>query len=78
MESWVDSADREIVRVHYYQLTGGSLGASGKYDPHRILYRGILWHKRQAPKPHPIFDYRGRLFQFMRAFRWLRCLLLMK
>ncbi len=78
MESWKDSANIEIARVHYYLLPGGALGASGRYDPHRIFYRGVLWHKKPAQKPPAIFDYGGRLFHVMRAFRWLRCLVLMK
>jgi len=41
--SYVDGAGQEIARVHQYFLADGTLGASGKPDPKRLLHNGVLY-----------------------------------
>lgn len=47
--SYSDDAGQEIARVHQYLLPDGTLGASGKPDPKRLLHDGILYF----PLPEP-------------------------
>jgi len=48
--SYVDADDREIVRVHQYMRTDGTLGASGLPDPKRILVGEIMYRiVKRAP-----------------------------
>lgn len=41
--SYRDAGDNEIARVHQYLRPDGSLGASGKPDPKRLLHQGVLY-----------------------------------
>src|SRR3989304_1172342 len=41
--SYIDSDGQEIARVHQYLKPDGTLGASGKPDPKRLFYNGVLY-----------------------------------
>jgi hypothetical protein len=41
--SYVDASGEEICRVHQYVRTDGTIGASGKPDPKRILAGGVIY-----------------------------------
>jgi hypothetical protein len=41
--SYLNAAGQEIARVHQYLQPDGTLGASGKPDPKRLLHEGILY-----------------------------------
>jgi len=41
----------ELARVHQYVLENGQIGASGRPDPKRILFGGILFRLPKNPKP---------------------------
>lgn len=43
MLSYRDSNNLELARAHRYLLPDGTLGASGKPDPKRVLKDGILY-----------------------------------
>ena len=43
MMSYRDGKDNEIARVHRYLRPDGSLGASGKPDPKRLLKDNVLY-----------------------------------
>lgn len=43
MVSYIDRNGREVARVHQYLRPDGTLGASGKPDPKRILYNLELY-----------------------------------
>lgn len=48
MISYRDSQDKEIARVHQYLKTDGTLGASGKPDPKRLLINDTLFRLVRA------------------------------
>jgi len=48
--SYLNLAEMEVARVHQYLRTNGTLGASGKPDPKRIMENGILYRLRKPPK----------------------------
>jgi len=41
--SYIDNDGQEIARVHQYLQPNGTLGASGKPDPKRLLHNGVLY-----------------------------------
>jgi len=41
--SYVNATGQEIARVHQYLQPDGTLGASGKPDPKRLVHEGILY-----------------------------------
>jgi len=41
--SYLDRQNEEIARVHQYLRADGSIGASGRPDPKRILKDGVLY-----------------------------------
>ncbi len=48
MISYHDSEDNEIARVHQYLKADGTLGASGKPDPKRLLINDTLFRLVKA------------------------------
>lgn len=50
MLSYRDASNREIARVHQYLRTDGTIGASGKPDPKRLLHEGTLYRLEKRPK----------------------------
>lgn len=50
MISYRDAADNEVARVHQYLKPDGTIGASGRPDPKRILFDGVLYrlHKKSS------------------------------
>lgn len=53
MVSYRDASNSEIARVHQYVRTDGTLGASGKPDPKRLLQDGVLYRLEKKPKTGP-------------------------
>jgi hypothetical protein len=49
--SYRDKDGNEIARVHQFRRPDGSLAASGKPDPKRLLENGILYRLEKKPKP---------------------------
>lgn len=49
VEKWLDPASRQLVAVvHYYLLADCvSIGASGKKDPKRVIWKGVDYQVRQ-------------------------------
>lgn len=43
MISYRDSSGNEVARVHQYLRADGTLGASGRPDPKRLLVKGTLY-----------------------------------
>jgi hypothetical protein len=43
MVSYRDKDDNEVARVHQYLRPDGTIGASGKPDPKRLLHNGTLY-----------------------------------
>jgi hypothetical protein len=43
MVSYRDTENNEIARVHQYLRQDGSIGASGRPDPKRLLENGVLY-----------------------------------
>jgi hypothetical protein len=43
MVAYFDAANQEVARVHQYKRPDGSIGASGKPDPKRLLVDGIIY-----------------------------------
>jgi hypothetical protein len=41
--SYRDAEDQEVARVHQYLRTDGTLGASGRPDPKRLLEEGTVY-----------------------------------
>ncbi len=41
---YVDSQNQEVARAHQYLLPDGSIGASGRPDPKRVFFNGILYY----------------------------------
>jgi len=41
--SYIDNDGQEIAQVHQYLKPDGTLGASGKPDPKRLLHNGVLY-----------------------------------
>lgn len=50
MVSYRDASDNEVARVHQYLRTDGTIGASGKPDPKRLLVAGTLYRLVKNPK----------------------------
>ena len=50
MVSYRDTENREIARVHQYLRADGSIGASGRPDPKRLLEDGVLYRLVKDPK----------------------------
>ena len=48
MVSFLDSDNNEIARVHQYLRPDGTIGASGKPDPKRLLEGNILYRLKTA------------------------------
>ena len=48
MISYRDVSDKEIARVHQYLKPDGTLGASGKPDPKRLLINNTLFRLAKA------------------------------
>jgi hypothetical protein len=48
MVSYLDQNDNEVARVHQYLRTDGSIGASGKPDPKRLLEGDILYRLKTS------------------------------
>jgi len=49
MVSYRDSDDNEVARVHQYLRPDGTIGASGKPDPKRLLFDGVLYRLHKKP-----------------------------
>lgn len=48
--SYLDHQGAEVARVHQYLRADGSIGASGRPDPKRVLKDGVLYRlARKAP-----------------------------
>jgi hypothetical protein len=43
MVAYFDANNQEVARVHQYKRPDGSLGASGRPDPKRLLVDGIIY-----------------------------------
>lgn len=50
MVSYRDASNNEIVRVHQYLRSDGTLGASGKPDPKRLMENNVLFRLRKKLK----------------------------
>jgi hypothetical protein len=50
MVSYRDASDNEVARVHQYLRTDGTIGASGRPDPKRLLVNGTLFRLLKKPK----------------------------
>ena len=50
MVSYRDKDNNEIARVHQFVRPDGSLAASGRPDPKRLLEDGILYRLEKKPK----------------------------
>jgi hypothetical protein len=50
MVSYLDSDGNEVARVHQYLRPDGTIGASGKPDPKRLLDGGILYYLEKSKK----------------------------
>ena len=48
MISYRDKSGLELARAHRFVLPDGSIGASGKPDPKRMLKDGILYRLRKS------------------------------
>jgi hypothetical protein len=48
--SYRDHQGNEIARVHQFRRPDGTLAASGKPDPKRLLENGILYRLEKKPK----------------------------
>jgi hypothetical protein len=48
MVSYIDRNNNEIARVHQYLRPDGSIGASGKPDPKRLLEGNMLYRLKTA------------------------------
>lgn len=42
--AYFDDQGQEVARVHQYKLPDGTLGASGRPDPKRLLVDGIIYN----------------------------------
>jgi hypothetical protein len=51
--SYLDDAGQEVARVHQYLQPDGTLGASGRPDPKRLLHDGILYFPLPEPEANP-------------------------
>jgi hypothetical protein len=51
MISYVDKDENEVARVHQYLRPDGTIGASGKPDPKRLLEGTTLYRLVKGPKP---------------------------
>lgn len=50
MLSYFDKDGSEVARVHQYLRPDGTVGASGKPDPKRLLKDGVIYRLQKAPK----------------------------
>jgi len=50
MISYRDVNGDEVARVHQYLKPDGSIGASGKPDPKRLLFNGVLYRLYKKEK----------------------------
>lgn len=50
MISYRDADDNEVARVHQFRRPDGTLAASGKPDPKRLLENGVLYRLEKKPK----------------------------
>jgi hypothetical protein len=48
MLSYQDKDGNEMARVHQYQRPDGSLAASGKPDPKRLVQNGVLYRLKKG------------------------------
>jgi hypothetical protein len=51
MVSYRDPVGNEVARVHQYLRTDGTIGASGRPDPKRLLTDGILYRLVKGHNP---------------------------
>ena len=51
MVSYRDQGGNEVARVHQYLRPDGTIGASGRPDPKRLLQDGILYRLEKSAKP---------------------------
>lgn len=51
MVSYRDPTGNEVARVHQYLRTDGTIGASGRPDPKRLLVDGILYRLVKGHNP---------------------------
>lgn len=42
--AYIDDSNQEVARVHQYKRPDGSIGASGRPDPKRLLVDNILYY----------------------------------
>lgn len=53
MVSYRDANGDEVARVHQYLRPDGTLGASGRPDPKRLFYNGVIYiYAPSKPKGH--------------------------
>ena len=50
MLSYRDENGNEVARVHQYERPDGSIAASGRPDPKRLVQDGILYRLIKSPK----------------------------
>jgi hypothetical protein len=48
--SYLDSQGNEVARVHQYLRVDGTIGASGRPDPKKLLHNGVLYRLQKSPK----------------------------
>lgn len=51
MVSYVDQKNNEVARMHQYLRSDGTIGASGKPDPERLLDGNILYRLKTSKEP---------------------------
>jgi hypothetical protein len=54
MVSYRDHENNEIARVHQFRRPDGSIAASGRPDPKRLLENGILYRLEKKQKGHSL------------------------
>src|ERR1700681_3113529 len=48
--SYLDSQGNEVARVHQYLRADGTIGASGRPDPKKLLHNFVLYPLQKSPK----------------------------
>lgn len=48
MVSYRDGQDNEVARVHQYLRLDDSLGADGRPDPKRLVYKGVKYRRAKG------------------------------
>lgn len=79
--SYRNAEGEEVARVHRFLRQDGTIGASGKPDPHTVLYKGVLYRRLKKKDRLPPRTFRSpatkRAYLLsMRIWGPIRCLLL--